>query len=203
MKKKNFAEIISLIFNPVVFLFSLPFLVVYRQTTNLSSAIKWEMFSGLFVGIGLLIIYLGIRGGVFSDGDLSKRKEREEFYYFALVLSFIYLIIALFLRGIFFHLSILGLGIFFAIIIFTFINKYLKASIHLASLCAFIVTISILFGLNYFWLTFWIVPFVFWSRLYLKRHTKKELIVGGLLGVIITLATFLMAAKILIYQAYV
>jgi membrane-associated phospholipid phosphatase len=203
MNKKIFAEVVSLVFNPVIFLFALPFMVVYKQTTNFSSAIKWEMFSGFFVVIGLLIIYLGIRRGIFSDEDLSKRKEREEFYYFALVLSFAYLIAALFLKGIFFHLSIVGLGLFLAIIIFTLINRFIKASIHLAALWAFTVAVSLLYGLNYFWFTVWIIPLVAWSRLYLKRHTKKELLVGSMLGILITLATFLMAVKILEYGAYV
>jgi hypothetical protein len=202
MNKRILAEVLSLVFNPVIFLFSLPFLVVYRQTTNLSSAIKWELFSGFFVVIGLAIIYLGIRRGIFSDEDLSKRQEREEFYYFALILSFTYLIASLLLRGIFFHLSIVGLGLFLAIIIFTFVNKFIKASVHLGALWAFIITVSLLFGLNYFWLTIWIVPLVMWARLYLKRHTKKELIVGSMLGIFITLATFLMAVIILGLGAY-
>lgn len=202
MNKRLFAKIVSLVFNPVIFLFSLPFIVVYKQTESISYALKWQLFSGFFVVIGLLIIYLGIRRGIFSDIDLSQKKEREEFYYFALVLSFFYLIISLFFKGIFFYLSIVGLGIFLAIIIFTFVNKFIKASIHLASLCAFITTITILFGINYFWLTFWIIPLVSWSRLYLKKHTKKELILGSILGILITLATFLMAAKIIEYGTY-
>jgi membrane-associated phospholipid phosphatase len=203
MNKRLLAEVISLVFNPVIFLFSLPFMVVYKQTENVSSAIKWEMFSGFFVVIGLLIIYLGIRRGIFSDEDLSKRKEREEFYYFALVLSFTYLIASLLLRGIFFYISIVGLGLFLAIIVFTFVNKYIKASIHLAALWTFIIVITRFFGWEFFWITIGLVPLVSWARLYLKRHTKKELIVGSLLGILLTLATFLMAAKILEYQVYV
>jgi hypothetical protein len=203
MNKKLLAEIISIVFNPVVFLITFPLMIVYKETTSISAALKWEIFTGFFVAVGLLIIYFGIRKGVFSDEDLSKRKEREEFYYFALVISFVYLVAALLLKGIFFYLSIAGIGIFLAIIILTFVNRHIKASIHMASLCSFIVTISVLFGINYFWFSFWIVPLIFWSRLYLKRHTRKELILGGLLGIVITLATFLMAAKILEYSVLV
>lgn len=203
MNKKLLAKIISLVLNPVIFLLSLPFLVVYRQTANFSSAIKWEAFSCLFILLGLAIIFLGIKGGVFSDQDLSKRKEREGFYYFALILSFFYVFIALFLKGVFFHLSILGMGIFLAIIILTWVNKYIKASIHMATLVAFIIAIGILFGINYFFIGILAMPLVFWARLYLKRHTRKELYIGGILGILITLATFFMAAKILEYGTYV
>lgn len=203
INKNLLAEVVSLVFNPVIFLLSLPYLVVYRETLSFSSAIKWQLFSGFFVAIGLLVVYLGIRRGIFSDEDLSKRQEREEFYYFALILSFGYLLSSYILRGIFFHLSLVGLGIFLAIIIFTITNKYVKASVHMASLCGFIVAISILFSLQYLWHVVWVIPLVAWARLKLKRHTKKELILGGFLGILVTLITFLMASRILEYGVYV
>ena len=197
MNKILLARIISGLFNPILFFFLMPYIVVYHQTADMPSSIKWGIFSSLFISIGLVLLLVGRLRGVFSDRDLSIKEEREEFYLIALILSLSYLMFSAFFKGFFFHFSIVSLGIFLGILVFTFINLYTKASIHIAAACGFVLTISIFYGLQVFIALFWVIPLVAWSRIKLHMHTPKEILIGGLLGSLITLLTFIIAKQIL------
>lgn len=188
---KRFAAFLSFLFNPVIFLLIMPYIFVYRQTENSLYAIKWGLFSSLFIIIGVFFIFLGKWRGMYSDFDLSQREEREKFYAIALLLSICYFGAALFFKGIVFPLSIVGLGIVLGVVAFSVVNLFVKASLHVGIACAFVITISILLkSSDVFIFSIWIIPLVIWARLVLKRHTLKEVVAGGFLGSIITLVTF-------------
>lgn len=185
------AKLGSFVFNPLVFLLLMPFLTVYKQTESQLSAAKWGIFSALFIGIAFLFLAFGRWKKMFSDFDLSKRGERQKFYYVLWLLAFSYLLIALFFKGVFFYLSIMAFGISFGIVLLTIINQYVKASIHVAVASAFVVTLHFFHSETPLSRTFWIVPLVAWTRFFLKRHTVYELLTGGVIGTTITLLTFL------------
>jgi len=193
------AEILSFLFNPAVFFFIMPYFIVYRQTGNNISAVKWELFSFAFLFIGLLLVLLGKHKKLISDIDLSNREQRAKFYLILWLLAFSYLFAAIFFRGLFFDLSVISLGIAFGIILFTFVNMYIKASVHVAVACAFVITIAVLYGQNGLLTTIWIIPLVSWARIILKRHTIVEITLGGLLGAAITFLTFLIRRYIILY----
>jgi len=149
-----------------------------------------------FIGFGIIAFFLGKWRGIFSDYDLTKKEEREKFYAVAAILAVSYFTIAFSFKGIFFPISIVALGIVLGIILLVFINLYIKASIHIAVITAFVITMEYLYDQNTFWTLFIIIPLLAWSRLILKRHTIPELIVGVLLGTGITIITFF-AGKLL------
>ncbi len=185
------AQLISFLLNPVFFLSIIPFFVVYKYTGNPLYALKWEAFSFAFIVFGLLLLLFGRWRQIFSDFDLSKREERSRFYVILLLLAFSYFSTSLFFKGIFFPLSVVSLGMVLGVLAFTLVNNYVKASIHAASSMAFIVTIGILYDLEFIMWSFWMIPLVGWSRLHLKRHTLAEVVTGSVLGLSITLVTFL------------
>ena len=184
------AESISSLFHPAVFFLIMPFLIVYRETNNTMYAVKWEIFSAVFVFIAIAIVLIGRKKKIFSDCDISKKDERYEFYAFLLFFGVMYVAIALYFKGIFFPMSFISLGIIVGIVILDIVNRYTKASNHIAVSSAFAATIWLLYGLEFFLVALWIVPLNAWARLYLKKHTKNEVFTGGVLGVVITLLTF-------------
>ena len=188
---KFFARFVSLLFNPIVFFLIMPFLVVYRQTQSSTYALKWQIFSSIFLFLGLVLFVVGRIKGAFSDEDVSKREERYKFYILLYILGFAYFLIAILLKGAFFPLSIITFGIILGILVFNFVNRFIKASIHVAVSVAFVITIGFLYGWIYLFLILWIVPLTFWARIVSKRHTAKEAIIGAILEVIITLTTAL------------
>lgn len=187
---RKFATIISFILNPLFIAYLVPFLIVYKYTDSGWYALKWTLFISLFVVLGISYLFYGRLRGYFSDFDISKRKERFRFYRLVFILSLIFLIISLLLKGFTFPLSILAFGITIGIISYSIVNRKIKASGHIGVLCAFEVVLYFLFGLEAFVLTVWAVPFLAWSRLYLKRHTMSEIIAGAFLGVGVSLFTF-------------
>lgn len=189
--KKVLAEIISYIFHPVVFAFLLPFIIIYEFRENPLYALKWTVFSSFFIGVVVFLILFQIRKGRYSDVDISKREERYSFYEILYFLVFLYFVAAVFLKGIFFPLSIIAFGVMMGIVIFNFANYFLKASVHTAVACAYVTTLAIIYGGKALLFTFWIVPLVVWARLYLKKHSIWEAIAGGAIGTSITLITFL------------
>lgn len=188
---KFLATLLSYFFHPVILALLMPYLLIYRQTTDITYAVKWEIFSSVFIILGVIIVILEKKRGIFSDYDLSKREERWKF--FAIVLSpiVLYLLISIFFKGLFFSTTIITLGIILGLSIFAFLNKFLKPSIHMAVACAYVISVAILYGPVAFMVTFWMIPAVIWARLTLKRHSPNEAVVGGVVGTIITLLTFL------------
>lgn len=197
MNMKVLASAVSLLFNPGLFFLIIPFFVVYKETASGLYALKWVIFSSLFIFLGIIYFLIGIIRGTFSDFDLTKKEERKSFYFFAWFLAVIYLLIAIFFKGIFFPLSIFAIGVIIGLLVFEFVNAYIKASIHVGAASTFVVIISLLYGSFGFWGTFWIVPIVAWSRITLKKHTPKEVLIGAMLGSGLSFVIFLLGEQIL------
>lgn len=187
---KLFAKFLSYLFHPILFFLIMPFFVVYRQTESSLYAIKWMVFSSVFILFGVMAILFETLKGDFSDFDISQKEQRMKFYMIMFIIGFVYLFAALYFKGIFFPLSIISLGIALGLIIFAFVSHYIKASIHVAVASAFVATIALLYKNGSIIEIGLIVPLIAWARIILKRHTLFEVFIGGLLGIVITLITF-------------
>lgn len=194
----RFAKFVSYLFHPANFILLAPFLFLYRQPDITEVyVVKWISFTFGFLLCGLISFAYGRWRGWFSDNDLTKREERYKFYSFCLTLAFIFFLITFLLKGAYSPLSIIAFGIIFGIGIFDVVNHYTKASIHVGVATAFTISVGLLYGKEAFLLTAWTPILTTWSRLILKRHTPKEALIGGLLGVIITLITFFLGVKLI------
>lgn len=191
MNKKVLAQFISFMFHPVIFFLLMPFLVVYRQTSSGWYALKWQLFSSLFVFIAAAYFFWGKWRGYFSGFDIAKQQERYRFYLMMWIVVVSYLLAAVFFKGFFFPLSIIAGGIAFGLIVLDIITHHIKASNHMAAVCAFTLSVGLLYGMNALVFVLPIVPLIAWARLHLKRHTKGEIIIGALLGITITMITFI------------
>jgi len=191
MKKEFLAQFVSLALGPLTILILMPIIIVYRQTGNLGYSLEWEIFSLFFIFLGLAFFLVGRARGIYSDFDISKRQERERFYLVTLILTFVYFISTALIKGFFFHLTAIILSSFLIVLAFTVANSFIKASIHLGIVCAFVFAMGLFYGPTVFIPLFFLIPLMAWSRLDLKKHTPKELLVGGLLGTLITIASFI------------
>src|SRR5258708_10430212 len=103
---RSVAKYSSLIFHPVIFALLIPFILVYRQTTDVGYALKWMAFSSLFLLLTIIIFYFVRPKEFFSDFDIAKKENRIGFYGIACGIAILYFIIAVLFKGIFFPLSI-------------------------------------------------------------------------------------------------
>lgn len=187
-----FARIISWLASPPVILLTTPFMLVDSTVKNDIYALKWTAFSLVFIAMVVVFIAIGMFFGIFSNMALSNRKQRPIVFFLSIILLIFYSICVMVLNGPKI-LLLASLFMAFSFTILDFINMKIKASIHIAAVSSFIFLFSLLYGTIFL---FFSVPLVFligWSRLKLKRHTKSEVLIGGILGAIMTIVFYIVS----------
>jgi len=176
IRARRLAVVVSWIGHPLVFVTISVGIVV---TTQLASRAAIALFLSLIAPMGLLLFF-GVRSGRWGDADVSVREERERFYPIAIPLSALGTIVMWLantprsiLRG--------GMITLLLLIAAAIINHWSKVSLH--ALFATYCTV-ILFRVNIFCgsAALILAGLVFWSRLFLSRHTISENISGVALG---------------------
>ncbi len=185
---KLFAKFVSTAVSPVLILAVLPYLLVYKVTGSFQAAFFWTMFSWIFLLIFFVFFLLGIEKGFFSDLDVSKRRQRPLLFAFSIGLSIFYSIFLYFLKAPE-VLFIAVFGLLFGLIAMEMVNRITKASIHVATVSAFSTALCLGFGPIYL-LSFLLVPLVSWARIKTHNHTKSQTVIGGSMGVLITLIVY-------------
>lgn len=140
---------------------------------------------GAIVIVGIYLLY-GVRTGRFAHIDVSRREERGSFYRVALASTALATICLYFTsapRG-----AVFGIGTAFALLaVGSFLNRWTKASLH----TAFAVVAAGIVGVGapaLFAVFALMAAAVAWSRLALARHTRSEVVVGALLGIVASFA---------------
>lgn len=182
------ARFISFILNPLLILVFLPFFLVFKTTGNVSTSIGWTIYTFLFLFLILVFMVYGVWRGIFTDLDASRRDQRTLLYIFSLCVGVVY-IIGLFVFYAPIILKVMAIGMLMGVIIATFVNIWIKASIHTATLSGLLMGLFLGYG-GYFVLLFILIPILGQSRISLKRHTLREIIVGWILGSLISLGIF-------------
>jgi len=185
---KIFAKIVSMVVNPVLILAVLPYIFVLKTTNNPSAALFWTIFSWIFLLIFFVFLLLGIEKGYFSDLDVSKRSQRPLLFTFAIGLSLFYIVFLYFLRAPM-VLFVALFGLIFGLMCMEFVNRITKASIHVATVSAFAISLFLSFG-PFCILSFILVPLVAWARIKTHNHTKRQTIIGAAMGILITLIVY-------------
>lgn len=186
----SIARLISFIFNPILVLAVLPFFLVYKATGDFYQASGWVGYTVLFlVAMAIYVVY-GVRKGMFTDIDVSKRQQRPVLFLISIFLGLVYL------AGLFVFqapqiLFVTTISVIAGVLVASIINNFIKASIHTATISAVLIAIAIVNGGYYFFLLS-IIPLVAWARIKEKRHTFPETVIGGLLGILLSLIVYLL-----------
>lgn len=195
-----FAKIVSLLLGPFFALFPVLFISVAKFSNDYSHALKWTIFSYAFVVAVALFVIIGVMLGIFSNFDVSKREQRPLLFAFSGLAMFCYLIALIIFDGpkiLFIDLSAIVLGLIIIIIV----NKWIKASIHLATFTAVALFVGIVYK-GYFFLALALIPLLAWSRIKMKEHSLRETIVGSILGIMITLIIYLITKQFFLGMIY-
>lgn len=185
---KIFAKIVSTIVSPILILAVLPYILILKSTGDFQSAFSWTMFSWIFLLILFVFILLGIEKGFFSDIDVSKRNQRPLLFTFSIGLSLFYIIFLYFLKAPE-VLFIAIFGLIFGLIAMEMVNRVTKVSVHVATTSAFATALVLGFGPLYL-LSFLLVLLVSWARIKTHNHTRRQTVIGGSMGVLITLVIY-------------
>jgi len=187
---KTLARVISYLFNPILLLVFVPFILLYRTTNEFSIAAFWTGYTLIFlIAIGAYMLY-EVKKGRFTDLDVYKREQRPVLFVMCIIFTVLYMLGLWLLKGPF-PLFVVAVGVVVGIILASIINMWIKASLHMATLAALIFSISVVYG-GWYSLLLLLFPLVAWARLRLKRHTMQEVIVGGIFGSLLSLIMYIL-----------
>ena len=137
---------------------------------------------GLNILPTLLWLYLKTKNGSYTNFDVSNRKQRNSLYAFMIfmMITSAYLLYQYNTLQIVFVGFVLGL---LMVITSFFFNRYLKVSLHILIntyliICLFIVNKPL------FYILLTLMICVGWSRIFLNRHSLKEVAVGFVIGLV-------------------
>ena len=178
--KTTIAKLISTLGHPFL---TLPVFIVFllfsiesvRQATYLSLLI----IGGIFVPIGISTL-LGVRKGTYTNLDVSDQGQRQKWFIATTVLLAIVTAV-IWLTGQDRMLQVAVTCALMLLVIAQVVNTRIKASMHLAFhifLSFLILHFNGVAGVAF--LLF--APLLAWSRIHLKRHVWKEIVVGSILG---------------------
>lgn len=182
---KQFAKVVTAIIHPVTLMVPAVFIIVYKNGESPSTAFVWTFIALLFSAIVGGFVLHGVKRGFFKDLDVSVRKQRIILYPFVIGVVFLFMILVLLAHGpkVLEYSSIIFM---IALIILDFINRKIKASVHVAAISALVVGFIFIYG-GWAILSLLLIPLVGWARVVLKRHTVKEVVVGAGCGIILSI----------------
>lgn len=188
------ARIISFISNPVFIFIALPFFLVYKTTHDTAIALNWTIYTLVFLSIFVIFVLIGVKRKLFSDIDVSRREQRPILYFIGSVLTVLYLS-TLFLLQAPRILFITTFGIMLGILIASLINMKIKASVHVAAISGLLTSLSIIYKGYYLFLLL-LIFIIGWSRVKIKRHTVPEVVIGGILGSLLSLIMYFITKSV-------
>lgn len=182
----RFAKYISTFGHPLL---TLPIFIAFVmfRFSNFQDAffISFMTIGCIFVPL-ILWMYFKSRNGSYTNFDVSERTQRKSLFLFAIPLLLIVTII-------FFKTNQsrnLCLSVLFALIltiISQIVNIFIKSSLHV-SLNIYLASLIFTFDYKIGIIVLLFTGLLCWSRVKLDRHTKKEVLVGLLIGISIGLA---------------
>ncbi len=177
------AKFITFIFHPMVLVAPAVFFIILGSGGDYYLALLWSGITLVFELIVASYILLGIKKGFFSNFDVSKRKQRIYLFPFIILIGAVFFLSLLILNGP--KVLLLAISYFIvALVIISLVNLKIKASIHVGSITAALISSIFFFG-PIFTPVLVLIPIMAWARIIEKRHTLREAIVGFILGTIL------------------
>ena len=184
----SLARFISFLFNPILLLVFVPFFLLLRNGNDFTKALFWTGYTSIFLSAMTVFLAYSVKKKIITDMDVSKRTQRPLVFLVSILLIVAYLSGLYLLHGPRL-LSVIAVGIMIGIILASIINLRLKASMHVAAISALIFALAIVYN-GFYLFSLFLIPLVAWARLKIRRHTLPETVVGGLLGVLLSLCIY-------------
>ena len=185
--KKQIAVLISAIaYAPII---SVPvFALINYFYLNSYDFLVITTICAIFAGILpilLVLFFLKTKSnGKKVDMDIPERTDRN-YPLILVILSYIIGTIVLYLLNAPLITTVLMFCYFSNTLILFFINLYWKISIHALGVAG--PSIALIYVFGPFGVIFSLmIPLVMWSRIYLKKHTVSQVIMGAMLGLVFT-----------------
>lgn len=180
----GFSHIISNVMNPLFSL--LIFFVVYGYSKSEGAFdIKSLLLPIIIVIIPIFgWIYWNVKRGKYTNMDVSNREQRNSLYLFNFVVIAVYIAVLYYLKENFHYILIVLFTLVLLVVMFMS-NFFIKSSMHTSFnvfVSALFFALNPLYGIAWLFLTLLVAI----SRVILKRHTVKEVIMGAFIAFIVS-----------------
>ncbi|OJU54313.1 MAG: hypothetical protein BGN96_13370 [Bacteroidales bacterium 45-6] len=193
--KKKIAQLVSVVGHPLL---TIPLFVL---VVMFSREDKWTAMLVSFLVIGCFFIpvtirlFIKSRNGSYSNFDVSDRIQRKSLYAFAIPLLAVVAAVLYFTD----QSRAICLNVVFALILLVAsmaVNFFVKCSLHVSlnvflAALAYDVNVNLAVGILLF------TVLLIWSRITLGRHTVKEVVLGFLLGTLVSIVMLYFEESIL------
>lgn len=181
---------ISGIFTPPLIAALAIFYISYYYSDSFIK-LTWWSFVGTFLLVGPASGYIlyGLRKGSVSDINLSEREERLRPLVLALtgaVAGAVFLLVKEAPK----QLILLNLVLISELVVVIVVTLFWKISMHALIYSSIVTMLAYLYDLCILWLMVLLIP-IGWARLYRKRHTLLQVIMGSVAGAVVALGVFL------------
>lgn len=193
MYKKNLAQIISRVLDPPILAITILLVAIGRSPMSFDEMIVWlvaVIVLNAFVPF-LFFVHLTNKGYVFDDDLENKDVNRQRIKVLIVFLIVVGLeVLVMVSTHQYQPLLAVFTGGLISISLGMMITYYWKISMHSALITFFVAMLLFLYGLK-IWPAVLLIPLIFWSRLYLNRHTISQLLAGMILASLVLIGTFL------------
>jgi len=124
-----------------------------------------------------------MRAGRIADWDLTNKKERNSIYLFTIA-SHLWGVLLLALLGQVFLMKIF-LVLLAVSAVFMVVNLYWKISVHAGVNALLMVLLNSFYGWKIFGWLMVVLLLVLWSRVYLKKHTITQVMIGAVVAFVL------------------
>jgi membrane-associated phospholipid phosphatase len=187
--RERLARLVSNILNPFLASFVIIVLLAFKDTDDVTDALKWALISLVLSVLPIFIVIIAMVRRRKLDGlFVNPREQRNVIYIFASALGALGCGLLWYLKAP--HLlAVLFTAGLISIIVFMAINYFWKISLHTAFTAASVAIIIMVYGVVAVW-TLLLIPPVAWARITLKQHSTAQVITAGLLASAIVVGVF-------------
>jgi membrane-associated phospholipid phosphatase len=177
------ARWISVIGHPFLLMPLLTGLIAYRLLPPKQAMIAEMIALGVVIIPAAIFTFVKVRKGTWNNLDVSDQNHRGQFYGMLIVLLALLTIISWVAAA---PRSIaIGTTAILSLVFIAFVlNKRIKVSLH-TGFSVFVACVLFLMRPEFAFLALMLAAAVAWSRIALGRHTSREVLLGGVLGLVV------------------
>ncbi|WP_229580891.1 hypothetical protein [Rhodococcus rhodochrous] len=152
----------------------------------------WGAFVALFAGVlPMALIVWGMVRDRIGNHHVTEHSERHGLIGAILVLVLVALVVQLVAQGPKEMIALTCAGLLTLVGIGIWTSRVgVKASVHMGVWCGVVAVLAVALS-PWWWTGLVLAPAIAWSRMRLKHHTRKEIAVGAVTGLVIAPLTYL------------
>lgn len=164
-------------------------LVIYQYAQNLNQFLPWMLTFFVFAIIvpGFYILWQ-LEAKNIQDIHMAKLSERKIPFLIAAVSSVVGAIILYYLHA---ARPVFVISVVYAVntVVIAIITQFWKISVHTGMFASIATITLVIFGTQFWWLYLFLIP-LSWARVFRRRHTIWQTVLGAVLVSLLTLSTF-------------